>query len=113
MTLITRRSALLGLGSLPLFAGALSLGACDRKDADLAGVTLRAATYRGNPDAFFDKAGVADFPYQLETAQFAGGNLIAEAINAHSLDVGGMSEIPPIFVAAANHGAAHRRRAAG
>ncbi|TWB37521.1 ABC transporter substrate-binding protein [Nitrospirillum pindoramense] len=103
MMLISRRSALRGLAAGALGLGALNLGACGRKkDADLAGVTLRAATYRGNPDSFFEQAGVADTPYTLETAQFAGGNLIAEAINAHSLDVGGMSEIPPIFIAAAN-----------
>lgn len=105
MTVMTRRAALHGLGILTLGAAGLGLSACKPKDAadsDLSGVTLRVATYRGTPDAFFDKAGQGNTPYRTQGAQFAGGNLIAEAINAHALDIGGMSEIPPIFVAAAN-----------
>jgi sulfonate transport system substrate-binding protein len=90
-----------------LLAGGLSvagLAACSPKSAapgSLADVTLRAATYRGNLEAFFPQAGVADTPYKIAKSEFAGGNLIAEAINAGALDVGGMSEIPPIFVAGA------------
>lgn len=71
----------------------------DRKGDDLANLTLRVATYRGNPESFFDQAGIQAPPYKLARTQFAGGNLIAEAINARALDFGGMSEIPPIFVA--------------
>ena len=92
----TRRLALLSLG------GGL-IAACSRKPAAQAGsgVELRTATYRGQPDSFFKNAGVGDLPYRLAAAQFASGNLITEAINARALDLGGMSEIPPIFVAAA------------
>jgi sulfonate transport system substrate-binding protein len=71
----------------------------DRKAARLSDLTLRVATYRGNPEAFFTEAGVGTPPYKLARSQFAGGNLIAEAINARALDFGGMSEIPPIFIA--------------
>jgi sulfonate transport system substrate-binding protein len=71
----------------------------DRKTASLEDLTLRVATYRGNPESFFTQAGVGSPPYKLSRSQFAGGNLIAEAINARALDFGGMSEIPPIFVA--------------
>jgi sulfonate transport system substrate-binding protein len=67
----------------------------------LGDLSLRAATYRGNLETFFQAAGVADTPYKLAKSEFASGNLIAEAINAGALDVGGMSEIPPIFVAGA------------
>ena len=79
------------------------LAACspqkDAKSGDLSNLTLRVATYRGNPESFFAEAGVADPPYKLARTQFASGNLIVEAINARALDFGGMSEIPPIFVA--------------
>ncbi|PXA90350.1 aliphatic sulfonate ABC transporter substrate-binding protein [Caulobacter sp. D4A] len=82
----------------------VNLAACSPKGGDKAGsladLTLRVATYRGNPESFFGEAGIADPPYKLARTQFAGGNLIAEAINARALDFGGMSEIPPIFVAA-------------
>lgn len=63
----------------------------------LARVNLRVATYKGDTSYFSKLAGVADLPFKVTTAEFAGGNLIAEAISAGSLDVGGMSEIPPIF----------------
>jgi sulfonate transport system substrate-binding protein len=86
-------------------AGFSPLAACSpgqsAKPASLSDVTLRAATYRGNPEGFFKDAGVGEAPYKVVTSEFAGGNLIAEAINAGALDVGGMSEIPPIFVAGA------------
>lgn len=94
-----------------LMAGGLSIAglsiagltACsprkDAKSGDLSNLTLRVATYRGNPESFFTEAGVAEPPYKLARSQFAGGNLIVEAINARALDFGGMSEIPPIFVA--------------
>lgn len=89
-----------------LMLGGLSLAglaACSPKtpaaSGDISDLTLRVATYRGNPESFFQEAGVGEPPYRLVRTQFAGGNLIAEAINARALDFGGMSEIPPIFVA--------------
>jgi sulfonate transport system substrate-binding protein len=98
----SRRHLLVGGLSL---AGLSGLAACSPGKADKAGsledLTLRAATYRGNPESFFQQAGVADTPYKIARSEFASGNLIAEAINAGALDVGGMSETPPIFVAGA------------
>ena len=44
-------------------------------------------------------AGQAATPYAVSTAEFAAGNLITEAIIADAVDLGSMSEIPPIFVA--------------
>lgn len=96
-------------GGLPVaglaIAGLSTLSACSpgksAKPASLEDLTLRAATYRGNLETFFQAAGVAETPYKLAKSEFVGGNLIAEAINAGALDVGGMSEIPPIFVAGA------------
>ena len=104
--ILSRRHLLAGGLSV---AGLSTLAACSpgksAKPGSLADLTLRAATYRGNLDAFFQAAGVADTPYKVAKSEFAGGNLIAEAINAGALDIGGMSEIPPIFVAGApgNH----------
>jgi sulfonate transport system substrate-binding protein len=100
----SRRGLMLGGLSI---AGLSTIGltACAPKPSaasgDLSDLTLRVATYRGNPESFFKEAGVGEPPYKLARTQFAGGNLIAEAINAKALDFGGMSEIPPIFIA--NH----------
>ena len=100
--ILSRRHLLAGGLSV---AGLSTLAACSpgksAKPGSLADLTLRAATYRGNPEAFFTQAGVADTPYKIARSEFAGGNLIVEAINAGALDVGGMSEIPPIFIAGA------------
>jgi sulfonate transport system substrate-binding protein len=85
-----------------LLAGALALAGCKAQPSGApkgGDVVLRGATYRGNADGFFKEAGVADTPYRLPLAQFASGALIAEAINARAIDIGGMSEIPPIFIA--------------
>ncbi|GBQ26644.1 nitrate/sulfonate/bicarbonate transporter substrate-binding periplasmic protein [Acetobacter estunensis NRIC 0472] len=45
-------------------------------------------------------AGLADFPYNVEFSEFNSGNLIAQAINANAVDMGGWSEIPLVFIAA-------------
>jgi sulfonate transport system substrate-binding protein len=100
--ILSRRHLLAGGLSV---AGIQALAACSpakpAQPGSLSDLTLRAATYRGNLETFFQAAGVADTPYKLAKSEFVGGNLIAEAINAGALDVGGMSEIPPIFVAGA------------
>lgn len=100
--ILSRRHLLAGGLSV---AGLSVLTACSPSKAvgpkTLGDLSLRAATYRGNLETFFQAAGVADTPYKLAKSEFASGNLIAEAINAGALDVGGMSEIPPIFVAGA------------
>ena len=88
---LARRGLVFGLG-----AGLLA--ACSKPAASGAAAPLRLATYRGNPDSFFADAGVAD-PPGVTRAQFASGVQIAEAINGRAIDVGGMSEIPPIFIA--------------
>ncbi|WP_397431156.1 ABC transporter substrate-binding protein [Pseudomonas chlororaphis] len=86
----------LGLSSL----GLSSLGFAPRAFAQnnsLADLTLGVATYRGQDSYFVEDAGTANTPYKVEYSEFAGGNLIVEALASGSLDVGGMSEIPPIF----------------
>ncbi|OPA89384.1 aliphatic sulfonate ABC transporter substrate-binding protein [Pseudomonas fluorescens] len=63
----------------------------------LSDLTLAVATYRGQDSYFNDDAGTSNRPYKVDFAEFAGGNLIVEALAAGSLDIGAMSEIPPIF----------------
>lgn len=93
------------MGSLTSFsrrailAGAASLAACAPRGAPSSVVTLRVGTYKGGVQNLLPAAGLADTPYRLAYSEFAGGNLITEAISARALDVGSMSEIPPIFVA--------------
>ena len=86
--ILARRSLVLGLGGA-------ALAGCAKPAAS---APLRLATYRGNVDSFFAAAGAPD-PVGTKRAEFASGVQIAEAINARAIDVGGMSEIPPIFLA--------------
>jgi len=82
-----------------VLAGALSLAACAPRGAPSSRVTLRVGTYKGGVQELLPIAGLADTPYKLAYSEFGSGNLIAEAISARALDIGSMSEIPPIFVA--------------
>lgn len=68
--------------------------------AQLRDTTLRVGTYKGGDTYYFNEAGVSNIPYKTAVAEFAGGNLIVEAMSSGSLDFGGMSEIPPIFAVA-------------
>lgn len=87
-------------GAIGLARGAGAAGV--NSPAALSGTTLRVGMYKGGDTFYFDEAGVAAMPYKTVKAEFAGGNLIVEAINGGSIDVGSMSEIPPIFAAAGN-----------
>jgi len=69
-------------------------------EADFGGVGLRLADYKGADTLLLKAAGLERTPYKLSVAEFASGNLIVEAINADAIDVGSMSEIPPVFGAA-------------
>lgn len=82
-----------------VLAGAASLAACAPRGSPSSIVTLRVGSYKGGVQNLLPAAGLADTPYRLAYSEFAGGNLIAEAISARALDIGSMSEIPPIFVA--------------
>lgn len=96
--LFSRRKAIAGA------VGGLMLAGCDRGSGNanrIEDVTLRVATYKGQVDSFFAAAGESSPRYHLAPTIFAGGGPIIEAINAGAIDVGQVSEIPPIFVAAA------------
>jgi sulfonate transport system substrate-binding protein len=84
--------------SLILQAGMLGLYAC-APAGRASGTALRVATYRGGIDGEFAAAGVTPKPGTVESAVFSGGNFITEAIEAQAIDLGSMSEIPPVFAA--------------
>jgi sulfonate transport system substrate-binding protein len=95
---IDRRAAMTALGAAGLasFAAACAKAPAAARLADL---TLRVAVFKGGAETFMQAAGQAQTPYKISYAEFGAGNLIAEAIDAGAIDVGSMSEIPPIFVA--------------
>lgn len=83
-----------------VLAGAAALAACAPKPAAGPGtVTLRVATYKGGARDLLKAAGLEDAPYRIAWSEFGAGNLITEAIDARAIDIGSMSEIPPIFLA--------------
>lgn len=80
----------------------IGLAARQGRAADLSSVTLRAASFRGAESTLLPALGLDDFPYRVTFSEFNSGNLIAQAISADAVDVGGWSEIPLVFIAAAN-----------
>jgi len=97
--LFTRRS-FLTTGSMALGALGLGLGVAPRlfaKSNSLSDLTLEVATYKGGDSYFNDDAKTDQRPYKVKYAEFPGGNVIVEALASGSLDIGSMSEIPPIF----------------
>lgn len=89
---------LLSRRALMIDAGLLALSACARGGA-AASSPLRVATYKGGLDGQFAAAGVTPAAGLVDHSTFTGGNLITEAIEAQAVDLGSMSEIPPVFVA--------------
>jgi sulfonate transport system substrate-binding protein len=85
-----------------VLASAAALAACSPKPAAKASrLTLRVASYKGGAKTLLEAAGLdREAAYDIAWSEFAGGNLITEAIDARAIDIGSMSEIPPIFVAA-------------
>lgn len=94
----TRRRVLSGAGAA--FATALLAG-CGHKPHSASGPLRVAVVGKGETDnrLLFKAAGIVpDFP--VSYAEFESGHLVVEALNSGALDLGGMSEIPPIFAAA-------------
>jgi sulfonate transport system substrate-binding protein len=79
-------------------ASSLALATCGKPAADPA-PTLRVAIYRGQSETWMAAAKLPMLPFKVVTAPFASGNLIAEAISAGAVDLGSMSDIPPVFIA--------------
>lgn len=70
---------------------------------DLSKVTLHIGDQKGQAlQALLKVSGQdAGLPYKLEWSQFTAGPPILEAINAGSIDLGGVGDAPPVFAAAA------------
>jgi sulfonate transport system substrate-binding protein len=88
-----------------LFAGgsaALGMLLCGcRGSANKSTSSLRVAAAKGVMDSrvLFKAAGLKPPGFEVSYSEFAGGNLVVEALNGGSLDFGAMSEIPPSFAA--------------
>jgi sulfonate transport system substrate-binding protein len=95
-----RRALIAGLGGGMALAGLAGCHKTKGAATDASNTTLRVATFKGGVETFLNAAGQGGAPYKLNFAEFAAGNLITEAILAGAIDLGSMSEIPPIFVAA-------------
>jgi sulfonate transport system substrate-binding protein len=94
-----RRALLVaGLASATLGSGPLA-AAVAGKGADLAGVTLRVGTYKGNWRALLAAAQLPATPYSVDWRELNNGTLHIEAIAADTLDLGFGSEIPALFAA--------------
>ncbi|BAI74918.1 extracellular solute-binding (plasmid) [Azospirillum sp. B510] len=98
---IGRRGLLRGAAGA---CGALALGgACGAQAASgpTSETLLRIADYKALDGLSLEASGNARSGYRSQFAEFASGNLIVEAINAGSIDIGSSSEIPPAFGIAA------------
>ena len=96
-----RRALLLGGLASPWLLGAGRAGAAPSaaSASDLAKVTLRIGTYKGNWRALLNAAKLADAPYKIDWRELNNGVLHIEAINSDALDLGSGSEIPALFAA--------------
>ena len=99
LSLLSRRSLLAGSAGLVALAAAPGLSRA-ATTADLAGVTVRAAKYKGREDNLLRAAGQLDTPYAVTFGEFPSGNVIVEAMNAGAIDVGSMSEIKAVAIIA-------------
>ncbi|AYF77425.1 ABC transporter substrate-binding protein [Nocardia yunnanensis] len=92
-----------------LVTAACSSGGDDTKgvnadgSVDLSKVTLHIGDQKGMAlQALLDVSGQSkDLPYQVEWSTFTAGPPMLEAINAGSIDFGGVGDAPPVFAAAA------------
>ena len=100
---VTRRT-LLQCGTALAMAGSLLLGACGKRTgAARAQGVLRASIVgkgEGDTQLLLNTAGITLTGFSLQFSNFASGQLVVEALDGSALDLGEMSEIPPIFAAA-------------
>src|ERR1700722_15911811 len=94
----------LGLGLAASGIGFLStagVGAAGAGTPNLAGVTLKVATYPAQGDnVLLQAAGLATTPYQVQYQLLASGALQSEAVNAGTADLGRASGISNALLAA-------------
>lgn len=82
-------------------AGAFTLGGCGAASGEKP-VLRSSITGRGEADTrlLLKSAGLAPEGYDVTYGEFQSGHLVIEALNSGALDIGSMSEIPPVFAAA-------------
>jgi sulfonate transport system substrate-binding protein len=98
---ISRRSAL-GVLAGSLLAGGARAETGAGAGADLRGVTLRVAYYKGGWRPLLQAAGEDETPYRIDWKELNNGVLHIEALNGDGLDLGSGSEIPAMFAARQN-----------
>ncbi|MCA8161295.1 ABC transporter substrate-binding protein, partial [Burkholderia cepacia] len=94
-----RRLILAGAAAVAAPFAAKAAFATPAVNTDLAGTTLRVATYKGGWRALLQAAGLGDTPYRIDWRELNNGVLHIEALNADALDIGSGSEIPAVFAA--------------
>jgi sulfonate transport system substrate-binding protein len=83
-------------------AGTLAIGACGSKTAGRETLLRTSITGKGDADTrlLLKTAGLKPDGYELTYSEFQSGHLVIEALNSGAIDLGSMSEIPPVFAAA-------------
>lgn len=94
-----RRRLLIGSAGAALLGAPVLSHAAAPTARDLAGVTLRIGTYKGNWRALLVAAQLTDAPYTIDWRELNNGLLHIEALNGDALDLGSGSEIPATFAA--------------
>ncbi len=103
MSAALNRRLMLGAGLA--LGGGLMLSGCSPREQAALPVLRASITGKGEGDQQLlqRQAGLTTPGFEVRFARFESGHLVIEALNAGSLDYGGMSEIPPVFAAASAH----------
>jgi sulfonate transport system substrate-binding protein len=96
-----RRSLLSGAAAA---AGTFAITGCGSKAAGGEPLLRASVTGKGEADTrlLLRTAGLKPDGYQLTYSEFPSGHLVIEALNSGAVDLGSMSEIPPVFAAASS-----------
>jgi sulfonate transport system substrate-binding protein len=84
--------------ALTVLAAGLPSRAVQAKASDLANISLRIASMKGDDASFFADAGVADTPYKIHNMRLGQASLGSEALNAGAYDFGIQSNISSVFL---------------
>jgi sulfonate transport system substrate-binding protein len=94
---IAAASSLSGCGAESANAAAVR----DDGSVDLSKVTLTVGDQKGGSQALLTASGSLDkLPYKIKWKTFTSGPPLLEALNAGSIDIGGVGNTPPLFAAA-------------
>ena len=75
----------------------------DDGSVDLSKVTITVGDQKGGSKALLQASGALDeLPYEVKWKEFTSGPPLLEALNAGSIDIGGVGNTPPLFAAASN-----------